>query len=450
MRLAKRPQRRQVAALVTVLVTVFVALTTLLPLAGCEQKARRPDAPHRPGALILGVDALDWQVLEPLLEAGRAPVLARLRAEGASGVCLSFLPLEKSPLIWASIATGLKPAEHGVGGFVKQRGDSYDVLTSAADWRAPAVWDIAGATERSNCVIGWWVTFPARPIAGVMVSDHLSYTAAGPRNAEGLVRPDSLRDELAALTIGFRDVPDSLLQRLAPGASPEIIADVTGPLHRLRAALAGDLTYLATARRLLADRRWDFATVYFRGLDLVCHYYWQYYHPGDGPEQTEEDRARYGSIVPNYYELIDGWLGELLALVDDDTNVVVVSDHGFYGPRRDRAGNTVRGVGEHRAEGAIIIRSPLYRPGTRLTDAHVMDVAPTTLALLGLPPSREMSGRILAEGLTDAAARFVTYLDANRIASYAALAPVPPPEVADDPAVDEAIRRQLRSLGYVD
>ncbi len=432
---------------------ILAILTATLALAagGCGGRAEKPAMPAARGAVILGVDALDWQVLAPLIDAGRAPTFARLQAEGASGVCLSFVPLEKSPLIWASIATGLEPDQHGVGGFVKQRGDGYDILASAADWRAPALWDIAGAANLRSCVIGWWVTFPAREIEGVMVSDHVTFTTAGNRNPEGMVRPAGLTAELAALTVDHRDLPLELLRVVLPDAPEDLLRDVEDPhLLHLRLVMAGDLTYLATAKHLLASGAYDLFAVYFRGPDMVSHRYWKYYHPGDGPEQSAEDRALYGRIVPGYYELVDRWLGELIPLLPADANIVVVSDHGFYGPRRDRAGSMRGGTAEHRAEGVLIVRSPLYAPGSRFDTTFVLNVAPTVLALLGLPPSREMPGRILSEGLSAPGEAFVRYLEANRIASYATLAPAPPPEVADDPAVDAAIRRQLRSLGYVD
>ena len=50
----------------------------------------------------------------------------------------------------------------------------------------------------------------------------------------------------------------------------------------------------------------------------------------------------------------------------------------------------------------------------------------------------------------EAALPWVEHLEANRIASYASLAPAPPAAVADDPALDAAVKKQLRSLGYVD
>ncbi|HOX25310.1 MAG TPA: alkaline phosphatase family protein [Candidatus Krumholzibacteria bacterium] len=432
------------------MIRCLAALCCCVLVTGCGG----PEAPHSPasrGAVILGIDALDWRVLDEVIAAGRAPAFARLRDESASGVNLSFVPLEKSPLIWASIATGLEPDQHGVGGFLKDRGDGYEVLSSAADWRAPAFWDIAGAAGLSSCVIGWWVTFPAREIEGVMVADHVTFTEAGSRNPDGLVRPAALAGELAALTVTWRDVPVELLQALLPQADPAGLADVENPrLLSLRLALAGDLTYLATAKLLAARQHHDVFALYLRGLDLVCHHYWQYYDPGDGPAGSAADRALYGQVVPGYVELLDRWIGELLPLVGTDRNLVVVSDHGFHGPRVDRTGTLHKGVAEHRPEGVLIVRSPLYAPGTRIAPSFVLNVTPTVLALLGLPASQDMPGRVLRDGLTPPGAAWVQHLEAHRLATYASLAPAPPPEVADDPSLDAAVKKQLKSLGYVD
>lgn len=42
--------------------------------------------------LLVGWDAADWNVIHPLLDAGKLPTLARLVAEGAIGDCMSAVP----------------------------------------------------------------------------------------------------------------------------------------------------------------------------------------------------------------------------------------------------------------------------------------------------------------------------------------------------------------------
>ncbi len=433
-----------------VILRLLAPLSLLLPMLGCGGDDT-PASPASSQTIVIGIDALDWQVVDPLLKAGELPNLTALATTATRGVNLSFVPLEKSPLIWASMATGLEPGDHGVGGFLRGRDQDYETLASAGDWRAPAIWDIAGAAGRRSCVIGWWVTYPAREIDGVMVSDHVSYTDAGSRSPEGMVRPAELTDEVGSLTVDWRDVPDDLVRRMVPTVTDAQLADPDErSLRELRVILAGDLTYLATAR-LLADRKqWDLFAVYLRGLDLMCHKFWVYMDPGDASEPPAAERALYGAVVPNYVRLLDEWLGELVALFPADANLVVLSDHGYHGPRRDRSGTIRKGVAEHRPEGALVVRSALYRPSTTFDRTFVLNVGPTLLALMGLPPSQEMPGRVMRDNLTPEGLSYVEHLEQNRIGSYAALAPTPPPEVADDPALDAAVKKQLRSLGYVD
>ena len=71
------------------------------------------------------------------------------------------------------------------------------------------------------------------------------------------------------------------------------------------------------------------------------------------------------------------------------------------------------------------------------------------LALMGLPPAQDMPGVILAEGLTRAGELRVPKMESLRVKTYMPLRPADGPAGERDPAVDEEIRKQLRSLGYI-
>jgi hypothetical protein len=71
------------------------------------------------------------------------------------------------------------------------------------------------------------------------------------------------------------------------------------------------------------------------------------------------------------------------------------------------------------------------------------------LALMGQPPAADMPGRILAEALTDDGDKRLSRMENGRVASYQGLRPADGPQGERDPAVDEEIRKQLRSLGYI-
>jgi predicted AlkP superfamily phosphohydrolase/phosphomutase len=56
--------------------------------------------------------------------------------------------------------------------------------------------------------------------------------------------------------------------------------------------------------------------------------------------------------------------------------------------------------GCHRLHGVLIAQGPEIHRGKKLKDAHIMDLAPTILHLMGLPVLEDMDGRVLTEALT--------------------------------------------------
>ena len=63
--------------------------------------------------LLIGWDAADWEMIDPLLQAGQMPALAQLIKGGLRGNLATLQPV-LSPMMWTSIATG-KRAEAALG-----------------------------------------------------------------------------------------------------------------------------------------------------------------------------------------------------------------------------------------------------------------------------------------------------------------------------------------------
>ena len=68
--------------------------------------------------LLIGWDAADWKMINPLIEQGKMPNLKRLIDNGVSGNLSTLQPV-LSPTLWSSIATGKRPYKHGVHGFTE-------------------------------------------------------------------------------------------------------------------------------------------------------------------------------------------------------------------------------------------------------------------------------------------------------------------------------------------
>jgi arylsulfatase A-like enzyme len=126
--------------------------------------------------------------------------------------------------------------------------------------------------------------------------------------------------------------------------------------------------------------------------------------------------------------------------------VIVTSDHGFSGPKP--LGNSfARGTAMHDPTGVVIFAGKDIVRGRKLADPSVLDITPTILALYGLPVASDMDGKVLVDAIAPA---FLKAHPVQRVETYekAAADSTGSKEPATSP-VDEQVREQLRSLGYL-
>ncbi|MEM7357022.1 MAG: tetratricopeptide repeat protein, partial [Acidobacteriota bacterium] len=123
--------------------------------------------------------------------------------------------------------------------------------------------------------------------------------------------------------------------------------------------------------------------------------------PPRRPQITAESFAAFSGTVEACYEYQDEVLADVLRLAGPETHVLVISDHGFKSgdQRPDTSGRADTGVAGlwHRLHGAIFLRGPGVRPGSTFSEASVLDMTPTVLALLDLPQAPDLPGEVLTE-----------------------------------------------------
>ena len=127
-------------------------------------------SPPKRRLLLIGWDAADWDVITPLMEAGKMPHLSRLGREGASGELASLRPC-LTPMLWTTVATGHTADRHGILGFAEVLPDKSGIVASRSTTRrVPALWNMLAAHGRRSCVVTWPVSDPPEEIPGVYVS----------------------------------------------------------------------------------------------------------------------------------------------------------------------------------------------------------------------------------------------------------------------------------------
>ena len=424
-------------------------LLGLLVFAACQ-----PSPP--PGrVIVLGLDGLDPDVVDLLVGEGRLPHFAALRRDGAHGRLRSSRPL-LSPILWTTIATGKTPDAHRIGHFVAVNQATGEPLPVTSRMRqVKALWNIASDAGRQVAVVGWWATWPAEAVSGAVVSDHTCYHFLFEEGLRGgglddaSVHPPALAPRVARLV---RRPAELTAADLAPYVSVDAAElarpfDFADPLGHFKWALASAESYRAIAGDLWRTERPDLLLAYIEGTDSTSHLFGHLFRAEGLAGELAEQQRRYGRTVEAMYEWADRLVGEMVAMMDARTTLVVLSDHGFaLGALPDDPSVTrdMRRVSErfHRDDGILYLHGRDVRPGVVLEDAALLDVAPTVLALLGIAPPRDMPGRVLTAGLRIA--------DPPRtVATYEGAAP-PGGTVVADAAVDPAILERLRSLGYLD
>lgn len=445
---------RSAAKRATSLAAIVTVLGAGVLFAGCGTRERSPSGKAAaPELVVIGIDGFDWTLIDPLVAAGRMPVMQELLARGTRADLLTLVPLEKSPVIWSTIATGRLPKADEKGrGFLVDDAGGPKAYTS---WhrQSRAFWNILSEKDRTVSVIGWLETWPAEEVKGAVISDYVQYDTAEREKQSRTSRrtyPETLEAEITPMIVTPNEIS---LEQLRPllGSGPDSTLsnpDVRSALNDLSWIYAGDLTFTAIGCHMIEKRPTDVMAIYLRGFDAVCHKLWgdrEHLAAGSG----DSDRVRVlGPAVDLYLEETDRLLGRILKSIDlDRTSLLILSDHGFQGPRTGMDGAPMLGIYMHREIGTVLLAGPAAAgPGVRARGARVQDVLPTMLHMLGLPVARDLDGQVAMTllGPNGGAKREVeeiaTYETGDR-PSFAA------GEI--DSAVSEEIADRVRSLGYV-
>jgi hypothetical protein len=189
---------------------------------------------------------------------------------------------------------------------------------------------------------------------------------------------------------------------------------------------------------------------YFRVVDHASHSTWRQYDSTDfdGPADPKQVELL-GGVIPEAYRYIDGFIGEILPRLSRETNILVISDHGFgsatgafaisHPVLKDRLS------GNHRFDGFLLGSGPGFRQGS--SDAvSAMDITPLMLKLLELPISAQMPGRVPIDLLSQSESKKPKLPRIEHYDLEPSFVPNLPPDLESQRVAIES----LQALGYLD
>lgn len=255
-----------------------------------------------PRVAVVSLDGTPYTLIRRMMDEGRLPNLAALVREGTLRQMDSVWPWVSS-VAWATFMTGCNAGKHGIFGFVDrdlQTGRTY--IPTARHVRVPTLWELLSQAGKRVAVFNVPVTYPPRPVNGLLVGGFLS------PKLEKATHPADLAATLQGL--GYRIDADPWLARESKARMLQDIEDVLARRTR-------------TLFHFLEQERWDFFMMHVMETDRLHHFLWREMETGEPPD-----------LAAGFYRVyaqIDEMLGRVRERIDGDTTLIVLSDHGFCG-----------------------------------------------------------------------------------------------------------------------
>ncbi|GJM43432.1 MAG: nucleotide pyrophosphatase [Gemmatimonadota bacterium] len=263
---------------------------------------------QRQKVAILGVDGADFAYYQRWIAKGLTPNFAKLAKRGRIGVLQSTYPPVTAPA-WISFMTGQQPGSHGIVGFAAPSDGEYTrKVVNSSSYPTPTMWEIAGDQGAKCLVVNVPLTYPIRPVNGILVAGMLT------PDGVDFTHPKEFQPELRLLQ------PDYKIDLEWQGYKDrghDLVRDQKA-MTRARAELCV---------KLLQSKPWDFFMTVFTGTDRLQHCLHEHVMAIDDDEAVRRDSLT--AAVRDYFVTLDEHIGDLMEAAGEDTNFIVVSDHGF-------------------------------------------------------------------------------------------------------------------------
>ena len=251
---------------------------------------------------------LDCAAPEIIFNDERLVNLRRLMDLGLYGTLQSVVPPITVPA-WMCMSTSQDPGSLGIYGFRNRMDYSYEKLgfANSNSIKSYAMWDHLAREGKKSIVIGVPPNFPPRRINGISVGCFLT--------------PDTKKDEFT--------YPTNIKAKIN-----ELVGEYPVDVKNFRTdrkdwlrdeIFAMSKKQWQVVKWMLTEQEWDYFHFVDIGLDRVHHGFWNYF---DKKHVQYEPGNPYENVIPDYYLWLDEQIGSVLELLDNETVLLVVSDHG--------------------------------------------------------------------------------------------------------------------------
>jgi len=240
----------------------------------------------------------------------KLPTISKLMDTGTYAVMNSTIP-PSTIIAWSSFLSGKDASDLCIYDYMQRTHDSVRI-TNSNDVKCERLWDILGKSNKKGIFLNVPLTYPVMPINGIMVSDFLT-----PSFNNESVYPLEFKDEIKEVL------------------GEDYMFDVSVGLASYKNIKESELiesTYKMTRQTIqlihhvIDNKEWDVLMVVMIGTDRMQHRLWSFLDP---THRSHKPNSEFKDSILNYYIFIDSELAKIISKLDDDTVIIVASDHGF-------------------------------------------------------------------------------------------------------------------------
>lgn len=283
--------------------------------------------------LFIELNEITWNLIDPLIAAGKLPTFARLKAEGAwaSPMSVDLAPQLDPWITWTTVYTGREQADHNV----------FHLQQPPESIHAKRIWEICRDAGLKVGVFGSLGSYPPQKVNGFYVPDtfspdtatypaklnpiqrlNITYTRSVrlPGDEDGLAFKAKLGTQL--LRLGLRPATCSKIVR-------QLATERFSPEKRWQRVVLQPAVNFDFFSSLYGEHRPDFASFHTNHVAHFQHTYWRAMQPDAFPQKTTDAESKtYGGAIEFGYRSADQLLKRAVDLCDNDTILVVASSMG--------------------------------------------------------------------------------------------------------------------------
>ena len=252
--------------------------------------------------VVFSIDGVPATLLQDFIGREELPNLTQLVSQHGLRQIDSVHP-SVSSVAWASFITGKNPGKHGIYGFVDRARGGYDLTIPLSNsMTGKDIWEVLSDAGRRVFGMNVPGTYPPRTVKGIIIGGFLCSDlrkVASPAEVSTYLR-----------SIGYRIDSDPALARRSKDL---MLPDLRETLEKRMEAMF----------HYLQENTWDYFHAHIMETDRLNHFLL---------EEGMDSNSKYGKEFLHLYREIDGYVGELLDLLPEDSEecgLVLLSDHGF-------------------------------------------------------------------------------------------------------------------------